>query len=525
MAEVKQQSGNQVLDYMARDYDSLLDAMRKQIPEKIPEWTDYQSEADFGNALLELFAHMGDIVSYYQDRVANESFLSTAKERRSIIQHLKLISYTLSTAVPASTELKISVPESSAGNVVIRRGDAFSTKSTKEIPSVRFEYNGSDMTVDLAVFESEPGTDSKFYTIPVEEGRLIKDDIIGTSDGTAKQRFILNYSPLILRSIGESGEVNLDFSLHTELGSDIKVWTLQETLAFSREAQLDYIIEIDENEQATIVFGDNALGAIPATGSIIKATYRVGGGNKGNVAAGAIDTIDDAPALNLLGASVSNLQFATGGAERESIEHAVEHAPEVFRSFKRAVTANDYKVLALRFPGVGKVRAELVNWNKVTLYVAPNGGGRVSDLLTANLIAFFEDKRPLSTLIEVEDVDYVKIYIAARLGLKSYYSQLEMKEKVQRAVADLLAFENVDFGQTIYLSKIYEAIEAIEGVAYVTVSEFYREGNQLPVLHPEGRIELLASEIPRLPGGAVEDTENDMQYIAGLKLISIEGGY
>ncbi|NIN94975.1 MAG: t4-like baseplate wedge, partial [Anaerolineae bacterium] len=59
-------------------YDSLLRSMWELIPEKLPEWTDYESEADFGNVLLQLFAHMGDILSYYQDRVANESFLGTA---------------------------------------------------------------------------------------------------------------------------------------------------------------------------------------------------------------------------------------------------------------------------------------------------------------------------------------------------------------------------------------------------------------------------------------------------------------
>ena len=41
---------------------SLLAAMRRLIPEKLPEWTDFDSEADFGNVLLELFAHMGDIL-------------------------------------------------------------------------------------------------------------------------------------------------------------------------------------------------------------------------------------------------------------------------------------------------------------------------------------------------------------------------------------------------------------------------------------------------------------------------------
>lgn len=524
MAELKQVSGNQVLDYMARDYDSFLKAMRDLIPEKIPEWTDYQSEADFGNVLLELFSHMGDILSYYQDRIANESFLSTAKERRSIIQHLRLISYTLSTAAPASAKLKISVPGTSSGSIAIRRGDAFATKSSKEKPSVRFEYNGSDMTVDLDAFTVETGG-TKYYTLPVEEGRLIKDDIIGISDGSANQRFDLSFNPFILRSIGESGKVNNDISLRTELGADINVWTLQESLAFSREGQMDYVLEIDENDRTSVIFGDNVLGAIPPAGTVIKATYRVGGGKQGNVAAGAIDTIADAPALNLLGATVINRQPATGGSDRETIEHAIKHAPNVFRSFKRAVTADDYKALALNFQGVGKVRAELVNWNKVTLYVAPEGGGRVSDLLAANLLAYFEDKRPLSTLIEIEDVDYVKIYVAAKVGLESYYSQTEMREKVEQAAANLLAFENVDFGETIFLSKFYEAIEAIDGVAYVTLTEFHREGEATPVLHPEGRIELTASEIPRLPGTAVEDPVSDHSYLAGINIVSIEGGY
>ena len=83
---------------------------------------------------------MGDILSYYQDRVANESFLGTAQERRSVIQHLRLIGYTLSTAAPASATLTLSVPATVTDVITIRRGDAFATKGQKDKPSVRFEY-------------------------------------------------------------------------------------------------------------------------------------------------------------------------------------------------------------------------------------------------------------------------------------------------------------------------------------------------------------------------------------------------
>src|SRR4029453_1299742 len=129
MAELKQANGRTVIDYMARDYSSFLQSMRALIPEKMPQWTDYESEADFGNVLLQLFAHMGDILSYYQDRVANESFLGTAQERGSVIQHLRLIGYRLSTAAPASATLTLTVPATCTDVITIRQGDAFATKS------------------------------------------------------------------------------------------------------------------------------------------------------------------------------------------------------------------------------------------------------------------------------------------------------------------------------------------------------------------------------------------------------------
>ena len=321
---------------------------------------------------------------------------------------------------------------------------------------------------------------------------------------------------MILRSLGQGQTVNRDIILTTELGQTKDEWTLRESLAFSREGQKDFTIEVDEDDRATVMFGDGVLGAIPAPGSIIKVSYRVGGGPQGNVLPETIQTIIDAPQLVLLGAEVTNPSPATGGAERESIEHAVSHAPQVFRSLKRAVTAQDYEALALDFKGVGKVLAEGTSWNVVTLFVAPAGGGHVSDVLEANLLAYFEDKRPISTIIEIEDVDYVPIYVTAQVGVKSYYNRDDVKEQVQQAVSKLLAFENVDFQQTIYLSKFYEAIEAIDGVAFVNISEFRREGQSPDVVEPLGKIELGAHEIPTVPS-------DDPAYAAGLRVELEEG--
>lgn len=518
MAELQQVNGRTVIDYMARDAGSFLQSMRTLIPEKVPEWTGFESEADFGNVLLELFAHMGDILSYYQDRVANESFLGTAQERRSVIQHLRLIGYTLSTAAPASATLTLSVPANVTDVITVHRGDAFASKGQRDKPGVRFEYaREQPLTINFGAILPDPVTNRKVYIgIPVEEGRLIKEEILGTSPGTPNQRYTLAHEKMILRSLGQGQTVNRDVILLTELGQTRDEWTLRESLAFSREGQKDFAIEVDEHDRATVIFGDGMLGAIPAPGSIIKASYRVGGGSQGNVVADTIQTIIDAPQLALLGAQVTNSQAATGGAERESIEHAVSHAPQVFRSLKRAVTAQDYEALALDFKGVGKVLAEGTSWNVVTLFVAPAGGGHVSDVLEANLLAYFEDKRPISTIIEIEDVDYVPIYVTADVGVKSYYSGEEVKEHVQQAVRQLLAFENVNFQQTVYLSKFYEAIEAIDGVAFVNISEFRREGQSAGFVQPQGKIELSAHEIPTAPSG-------DPAYAGGGRVTLAEG--
>ncbi len=524
MAEIESVQSRPTINYAARDYDSLLQSMREQIPYTLPEWTDAASETDIGNALLQLFAHMGDILSYYQDRIANESFLATAQTRRSVIQHLQLIGYHLGTAVPASTSLRLTVPADCTESITIAKGNAFVTKSQNDRPSLRFEYTReAPLTIDCSsskfIADTMTGKKSLDQAIPVEEGRLIANELLAISNGQPNQSYRLARPGTILKAFGQSQQIRKDIILLTELDNVVETWTLQESLAFSRAEQKDFSVTIDASDRATIRFGDGAFGAIPTLGSKILVAYRVGGGSQGNVPAYRIETIVDAPQLTQLGATVTNPEPATGGADREQIDQAVKQAPQVFRSLNRAVTAADYKALALNFTGVGKVRAKATGWNTVNLFVAPTGGGYVSDVLKANLLAYFEDKRPVSTLIEVEDVDYVTIYITAAIGVKTYYDPRVVQQDVEHAVAQWLAFENVDFGITLYLSKVYEEIETIDGIEYVTITEFRRAP-----LHPndsanrslsDGKIVLGENEIPRIP----DDPNHDLTYAAGIQVV------
>jgi hypothetical protein len=71
-----------------------------------------RSDDDFSIALVDAWAIIGDVLTFYQERIANEGFLRTAKERRSIMELASSLGYQLSSGVAANTFLAFSVEES-----------------------------------------------------------------------------------------------------------------------------------------------------------------------------------------------------------------------------------------------------------------------------------------------------------------------------------------------------------------------------------------------------------------------------
>jgi hypothetical protein len=94
------------IDYVTKDYEGFKQGMLGQIPLLLPDWTD-RGEADFGVVLVELVAYVADILAYYQDRVANEAFLATATQRRSVAELLRLIGYQLDPGLAAAAVIHV----------------------------------------------------------------------------------------------------------------------------------------------------------------------------------------------------------------------------------------------------------------------------------------------------------------------------------------------------------------------------------------------------------------------------------
>lgn len=82
------------INYLAKDYASFRQLLLDRLAVLLPGWTE-RNVPDLGITLVELLAYTGDYLSYYQDAVATEAYLDTARQRISVRRHVRLIDYVL----------------------------------------------------------------------------------------------------------------------------------------------------------------------------------------------------------------------------------------------------------------------------------------------------------------------------------------------------------------------------------------------------------------------------------------------
>jgi hypothetical protein len=103
-------SGAPLIDYLAKDFLSFRQALLDYSALHYPEWQE-RSEADFGMMFLEALCALADDLSYTQDRIAAESALETATQRRSLVRLARLVDYELRPATSAAVLLQFDVSQ------------------------------------------------------------------------------------------------------------------------------------------------------------------------------------------------------------------------------------------------------------------------------------------------------------------------------------------------------------------------------------------------------------------------------
>ncbi len=278
-------------------------------------------------------------------------------------------------------------------------------------------------------------------------------------------------------------------------GDEVKweTWIEVNDFTSSDPDDLHYLFDPGEGE---ITFGNGLNGCIPPERRKIRALlYKTSQGPKGNIAKEQNFMIAGNRII-----TGKNRKEATGGKSAESIKHAKSRAKKDFRKHYRAITSEDYELLARSTPGLRVQRAKAVtNYHpdypciavpgNVTVVTVPYaregnfppvpGNGFMRTVLT-----HLEDHRLITTDIHVIEPEYVKISVQCKVHVMKKYSSGEVTKRISTKLEHFLHpltggpdGQGWPFGRSVFPSEIYEIIDDVEGVDYAT-DVFLRAGEQ-----------------------------------------------
>jgi hypothetical protein len=148
------------INYLAKDYGTFRTIILDRLNQLLPSWGG-ASEADLGVALAELIAYVGDHLSYQQDAVASEAYLTTARKRVSLRRHALLVDYHVHDGCNARAWIRLQV----FGNNVFldRKTTRFYTFAPGMPASLAVGSGSEEAAVASGVQVFEPMQDATLY--------------------------------------------------------------------------------------------------------------------------------------------------------------------------------------------------------------------------------------------------------------------------------------------------------------------------------------------------------------------------
>lgn len=491
------------LDYTTRDYEGFRSLMIDKLKELMPEYTDIR-QSDAGIVILELNAMCLDILSYYLDSIANECFLATAEQRSNILKFCKMLGYTPRFATAAHYK-QIFIKSNSEVEITIPAGTKVKTYSTNQDNVIYFTTT-KDLTIPKGKLGDERDTETGeyLYAVDVIHGLYVRNELlVNKSLGTANQTYSLNYSPALIDST---------FKVYVEDSvSGSEMWSRVSSFAGSNSSSKVYMIENNDYNETSVIFGNGSFGKIP-TNAKITCSYYIGGGDSGNVGIGAINTMEDNIANISSTVNVSQEEF---GYDRETIDEIKVNAPIAHRNIWGALTTNDYSgVVKTYFPdikdSVSKKSSE--DWSSpevddIVIYLLTNQEINLQSeseyfheipdtfykdsyytRITTNITNFFNSDvdytdiesgfldtgRKLSGTRDIilSKPNYVGLTLTYTLMARSYYNVSEISSQVESYLKRYFTLGNIPFGEYIsFQDIIYDIIDnsGIEGIRYLSI--------------------------------------------------------
>ncbi|MCL7412010.1 MAG: putative baseplate assembly protein [ANME-2 cluster archaeon] len=333
------------------------------------------------------------------------------------------------------------------------------------------------------------------------QAKTVKGEILGSSDGTPGQQFIVTKHPVFREeiwvnelsslSVGERNDlIEGELPVHEvkdEKGNTTEFWVrwsrVDDFLSSGMEDR-HYVLEA---AMGIVFFGDGINGRLPPIDiDNIKADYQTGGGSAGNVEAGAISALKSS--ISFID-GVTNPELSDGGVDIETMEQLVVRAPRQFKNRGRAVTREDFEWIARQasrkvsrakcIPNMNNVYAFNPGW--VTLIIVPQGNEDRPELSVGlkEVVRTYMEKMcagALKTLdrLTVNGPVYLDVSITAKLAAGSADVIPAVEAMVYHDIRKFLhpltggySGGGWGFGKLPCLSDFYRLLEEMDGVDHV----------------------------------------------------------
>ena len=415
--------------------------------------TDY-SEGNILIIILSLFAAIAEVLHYYVDNMARETFLSTARRYDSVVKHGALVDYHARAAIAATVDviLSRSITGNSIGaKLTIPQGTLFTDSSGNSWLSARDVIWYSNVTTcKVPIIQHERYTAS-----------ALNNMVIPTGD-----RVILNLGTLPNGKYYEQGSMSLQIGGET--------WVLVDTFAKSKPTDKHFMVSVDEALNPYIMFGDGTFGKKPAAGAkITNVVFYLTNGTQGNVKSNTITSVPSVISSSITDATVSNAYDAGGGSNYENFTMLKEHIPLSVKTLGVAITKEDFESLAMLVDGVNKAKADYECGRKLTIYISPDGGAVASSELINRVYNLLSQRAPMTTWLKVKSAGKVQIILEMDVTGKKSYKTAEIQTQILTALYNAYSPEQAQIGGSVRVSDIYALIDNLSTVDYLHLTKFY----------------------------------------------------
>lgn len=415
--------------------------------------TDY-SEGNILIIILSLFAAIAEVLHYYVDNMARETFLSTARRYDSVVKHGALVDYHARAAIAATVDviLSRSITGNSIGaKLTIPQGTVFTDSNGNSWLSARdVTWYSNVTTCKVPLIQHEKYTLSALNNMVIPSG----------------DRVILNLGTLPNGKYYEQGSMSL------QIGGES--WVLVDTFAKSKPTDKHFIVSVDEALNPYIMFGDGTFGKKPAAGAkITNVVFYLTNGSQGNVKSNTITSIPSVISSSITEATVSNAYDAAGGSNYENFTMLKEHIPLSVKTLGVAITKEDFESLAMLVDGVNKAKADYECGRKLTVYISPDGGAVASSELINRVYNLLSQRAPMTTWLKVKSAGKVQIILEMDVTGKKSYKTAEIQTQILTALYNAYSPEQAQIGGDVRISDIYALIDNLSTVDYLHLTKFY----------------------------------------------------